>query len=142
MVLKRLWRFFKKVFRKKRKPHRRRLRQKSRGKKKRPLPPNKKKNTSLKKYPRTVAEKPVKAVLAGTVTHYFPKVNAAVIKLKKPLHVGDPVLIKGPKTNIRQTVGSMQINRIPIEKARAGQEIGLEVFKEVRPQDSIYLIKG
>ena len=77
--------------------------------------------------------------LLGVITHYYPKVNAAVVKLKKPLSVGQPVWVKGKVTDFRQTVGSIQIDRKPIEKARAGQEIGLEVFKEVRAGDAVYL---
>jgi hypothetical protein len=95
-----------------------------------------------KKLTKRTAKKKVikkKLVLLGVITHYYPKVNAAVIKLKKSISVGMPVLIKGKVTNLKQTVGSMQIDRKPIEKARAGQEIGLEVFKEVREGDFLYL---
>jgi len=104
------------------------------------------KKVTLKKRPK-VARRPKKAVLkkpqvraieAGLITHYFPKVNAAVIKLKKPLHISEPLWIKGRVTDFKQTVGSMQIDRKPIEKARAGQEIGLEVFREVRPGDKVF----
>lgn len=78
-----------------------------------------------------------KVEIVGFITHYFPKVNAAVVKLKKPLLVGEPIWIKGKVTDFKQTVGSMQINRLAIDKARAGQEIGLEVFRQVRPGDSV-----
>lgn len=83
-------------------------------------------------------KKPQPKVL-GVITHYFPKVKAAVVKLKKPLSIGEAIWIKGKSTDFRQTVGSLQIDRKPIIKARAGQEIGLEVFREVRPGDMIYL---
>lgn len=83
-----------------------------------------------------------KSEAIGVVIHYFPKVRAAVIKLKKPLCVGEPVWIKGPVTDFRQTVASMQIDRKPIEKARAGDEIGLEVFSEVRRDDVVHRMKG
>ncbi len=75
----------------------------------------------------------------GVVTHYFPKVNAAVVKLKKPLKIGEPIWIKGKLTDFRQTAGSMQIDRKPIESARAGQEIGLQVFRDVRPGDFVFV---
>lgn len=61
-----------------------------------------------------------------------------MVKLKKPLVLGEPVWVKGKITDFRQTVGSMQIDRKPIEKARPGQEIGLEVFREVRQGDAVY----
>lgn len=74
----------------------------------------------------------------GDITHYFPQVKAAVIRLRKPLILGDPVRIKGKHTDFRQTVASMQVNRKPIEKAKAGQEIGLEVMRDVHPGDLLY----
>ncbi|MFB3918655.1 MAG: hypothetical protein ACE14U_01140 [Candidatus Velamenicoccus archaeovorus] len=80
-------------------------------------------------------------VLAGDITHYFPKVKAAVFKCRVPLAIGDAVWVKGRNTDFRQTVGSMQIDRRPIERAVKGQEIGLEVFKDVHEGDGIYLAK-
>lgn len=79
-----------------------------------------------------------KAQCIGDITHYFPNVKAAVVQLKNKIRIGDAVWIKGTTTDFRQTVGSLQINRKPIEKAGRGQEIGLEVLKEVRVGDKIY----
>ncbi len=90
------------------------------------------------KAPRPVKKKKA-AVLIGTVTHYYPKVRAAVVKLKKPLSAGDPVWIKGKTTDFRQTVSSMQIDRAAVAKARAGQEVGLEVMRDVRQGDEVFV---
>jgi hypothetical protein len=84
--------------------------------------------------------RPVKAgktkeKIVGTVTHYFPHVNAAVIKLKAPLSVGEKVKIKGHTTDFIQEVTSMQIDRVPINSAKKGQEIGLLVDSRVRQHD-------
>jgi len=35
----------------------------------------------------------------------------------------------------------MQIDRKPIERASKGQEIGLEVFQDVRPGDQVFLTR-
>ncbi len=80
-------------------------------------------------------------VLAGDITHYFPKVKAAVFRCRVALAIGDAVWIKGKHTNFRQTVGSMQIDRKPIERAAKGQEIGLEVFKDVHKGDQVFLTR-
>ena len=74
----------------------------------------------------------------GYVTHYFPKVKAAVIKLEKPLSMGDTIVIAGKSGKIRQKVTSLQINRIPIDEGRAGEEVGLEVKKDVVVGDVVY----
>lgn len=80
----------------------------------------------------------IKAAVIGKVTHYFPHVNAAVLKLKLPLKIGDTIQIKGHTTDIKETVTSMQINRAPITVAKKGDEIGLLVASRVRAGDTVY----
>ena len=76
------------------------------------------------------------------ITHYFPKVRAAVLEVKRPLKIGDPVWIKGKATDFRQTIGSLQIDREPVTTARRGQDVGLEVMRDVRPGDTVTVIRG
>jgi putative protease len=73
------------------------------------------------------------------VTHYFPHVQAAVVKVKKPLTLGDTVLIKGSTTNFEQRVESMQIDHVAIQQAKKGDEIGLQVNDRVREHDLLLL---
>jgi len=79
-----------------------------------------------------------KEKIIGVVTHYFPKVRAAVIKLKVPLALGDTVKIKGHTTEFLQDVTSMQLDHVPIDVAKKGQEIGLLVDSRVRQHDMVY----
>ena len=76
----------------------------------------------------------------GNVTHYFTKIGVAVIDLHEPLSVGDQILIKGMTTNVEQTVSSMQIEHKTVDKAKAGQSIGLRVDDRVREGDTIYQV--
>ena len=77
----------------------------------------------------------------GEVTHFFPHVKAAVIKLKKgELTAGNTIYIKGHTTDFEQKVQSIQVNHAPIEKASKGQEIGLKVKSKVRHGDKVYKI--
>ncbi len=85
-----------------------------------------------------VAAKKPKEKVIGIATHYFPKVRAAVIKLKAPLGIGDTVKIKGHTTDFTQSVASMQIDLVPIQSAKSGQEIGLLVNSRVRQGDVVY----
>lgn len=80
----------------------------------------------------------IKAAVIGKVTHYFPHVQAAVVKLKLPLKAGDNIQIKGHTTDLKETVASMQINRTPITEAKKGDEIGLLVTSRVRAGDTVY----
>ncbi len=98
----------------------------------------------VKKRPAAKKKSPVKKAakkegnLIGTVTHYFPHVQAAVIKLKGPLAMGDTVKIKGHTTDLTQAVTSMQIDRVVISSAKKGDEIGLQVSSRVRQGDKTY----
>ena len=77
-------------------------------------------------------------VEVGHVTHFFTKINVAVVELSATLAVGDTILIKGPTTDFEQVVGSMQIEHENIERAEAGQSIGLKVEQRVREEDIVY----
>jgi putative protease len=74
----------------------------------------------------------------GRITHFFSKISVAVIELTKPLAVGDTILIKGPTTDLEQIVESMQIEHKNIQRAEAGQSIGLKVAQRVREKDMVY----
>jgi len=76
----------------------------------------------------------------GRVTHFYPRISVAIVELKAPLNVGDKILIRGATTNFEQTVESMQIEHRNIEKAEAGQIIGLKVKERVRENDKVYRI--
>jgi len=108
-------------------------------KKRKPKKPSKK--ASRKKVRRKTAPKVKKEKLKviGVVTHYFPHVQAAVVKLKRPLAVGDSIVIKGSTTNFEQRIESMQIDHVTIQKAKKGDEIGLQVIDRVREHDLILL---
>jgi translation elongation factor EF-1alpha len=77
-------------------------------------------------------------VEVGRVTHFFTKISVAVVELNAPLAVGDTILVKGPTTDFEQVVESMQIEHENIEKAEAGQSIGLKVEQRVREGDIAY----
>ena len=95
---------------------------------------------TIKKKPERVSRKKEAKVIIGKFTHYFPHVKAGVLKLKAPLKAGDTIRIKGHTTDFTETVISMQINHLPIEEAKKGQEIGLSVSSRVRRGDIVYKI--
>jgi len=78
--------------------------------------------------------------LVGKITHYFSKISVAIIKLTDELGVGDEILVQGQETNFRQKVESMQIEHENIDKAKAGDEVGLKVIDKVREKDSVYKV--
>ena len=76
----------------------------------------------------------------GKVTHFFTKISVAVIELKASISVGDRILIKGPTTNLEQTVESMEIEHEGVTRAEAGQSIGMKMDDRVRENDTVYKI--
>ena len=93
-----------------------------------------------KKKSAVVKAKKAKENVVGSITHYFPHVQAAVIKLKAPLSVGDTIKIKGHTTDFNETITSMQIDRVPVNSAKVGEEIGLLVKSRVRQHDLVYKV--
>jgi putative protease len=74
----------------------------------------------------------------GRVSHYFSHINVAVVEVTDTISVGDKIAIKGPTTDIEQTVDSMEIEHTKVEQATAGQSIGMKVQDRVREHDTVY----
>jgi len=78
--------------------------------------------------------------LVGKITHYFSKIQVAIIELAGEIKIGDKIHIKGHNTDFEQDITSMQIDRVDVEKAKKGDAIGLKVDEKVREGDEVYLI--
>ena len=79
----------------------------------------------------------------GIIFTYFSKVGVAGIKLTDgTLSVGDTISVEGATTNFQQKLESMQIEKQSIDKAEAGQSIGVRVKDKVRPNDLVYKVIG
>ena len=85
-------------------------------------------------------EMPKDMVKIGKVTHYFTKIGVAVLELSDTLAVGDEIILRGQTTNFSQTVDSMEINKVKVDKAGKGQSIGLKVRERVRQGDDVYKV--
>lgn len=82
-------------------------------------------------------------VFVGEVTHYYPKINVAVISIVEQLNAGDSVRFKSPesrtvKVDFEQKVGSMEIEHQKIEVAEPGQVVAIRVNQRVRKKDRAY----
>ena len=79
------------------------------------------------------------AMPTAEVTHYFPHVNAAVLKIKTgEIRIGDELLFKGHTTDFKQKVISMQIDHQPVMIAKKGDDFGVEVKSRVRAGDLVF----
>ena len=81
----------------------------------------------------------IDGTLIGHVTHFFPHVDAAALKIEKSmLRKGDSIRIKGHTTDIILVAASLQLDHVPIDIAKKGDEIGIRVPDRVREGDEVY----
>lgn len=79
----------------------------------------------------------------GRVTHYFGKPRVAAIEITSgSLSVGDTIHVKGHTSDFTQTVDSIEIEHASVQKATAGQSIGIKVAEHAREHDVIYKVTG
>ena len=76
--------------------------------------------------------------LLGKVIHYYDKIGVAVVKLKKPLKVGDLVKFVKGNNEIQQTIESMQLEHKGVSKAKAGEEVAVKVDQEAKKGTLVY----
>ena len=82
-----------------------------------------------------------KAQILGVVTHYFPHVQAAVVKIAQgDVRQGDSLSFRGHTTKFNQVATSMQIDHRPIQVAHKGDELGIRVKSRVRAGDKVYKV--
>ncbi|MGD8744488.1 MAG: U32 family peptidase C-terminal domain-containing protein [Candidatus Woesebacteria bacterium] len=75
----------------------------------------------------------------GKVTHYYDKIEVAIIELDSNLSKGDKIkFVRGGEDLFEQTVESMQVEHEKIETAKKGDVIGLKVDDEVKEGAEVY----
>jgi len=76
--------------------------------------------------------------LVGKITHYFSKIEVAVVELSDSLKVGDKIRIVGKDIDFIQEIDSMEVNHKKIQEAKAGEKIGLKVIQKVKEGCQVY----
>ncbi len=76
----------------------------------------------------------------GYVTHYYNRLEVAVLELTDELKVGDTIHIFGHTTNFIQPVESMEIEHQQVQSVKPGAEVALKVIDKVRKGDAVYKI--
>lgn len=78
----------------------------------------------------------------GKITHYYPQIKVATIKLVSGLKVGDRIIIIGKTTGLEKSeIKEMQMKKKPVKAGKKGDEIGIKL-PLVRKNDEVYVIKG
>ncbi|MEA1970660.1 MAG: translation elongation factor-like protein [Thermodesulfobacteriota bacterium] len=77
----------------------------------------------------------------GEVMKFFAKPSVAAVKITSgELLAGDVVRFVGHTTDFEDKIDSMEIDNKQIEKATAGDYIGIKVSDRVRPGDEMFRI--
>ncbi|MDO9515873.1 MAG: hypothetical protein Q7J01_07230 [Syntrophales bacterium] len=77
----------------------------------------------------------------GEVMKFFSKPSVAAVKITAgELRAGDTVKFAGHTTDFEDTINSMEIDNKQIEKATAGDYIGIKVSDRVRPGDEMFKV--
>jgi len=94
------------------------------------------------KIPKKSAPKKIekKLKLLGEVSNYFEHVDAAAIKLKDGLKVGDKIKFVGGEVDFEQEVKSMQIQHEAVQKAKKGDEVGIKIKEKVRKGYKVFKV--
>jgi len=76
----------------------------------------------------------------GHVTHFFNKINVAVLSLKDELKIGETIHILGHTTDFAQKVTSMQIEHKNVDIVKPGDDFAVKVIEPVREHDVVYKV--
>jgi len=80
----------------------------------------------------------MKKKLIGKITHFYPKINVAIVELSDALKQGEKILIEDHEQSFEQAVDSMQVEHENIPSAKKGQSIGLKVMQPVKEGAKVY----
>jgi len=76
----------------------------------------------------------------GHVTHYFNKINVAVLDITEGLKIGDTIHILGHTTDFTQKVTSLQIDHENVDSVKPGDDFAMKVIEPVRENDGVYKV--
>jgi len=77
----------------------------------------------------------------GEVVKFFAKPSVAAVHMTEgELQVGDSIKFSGHTTEFTDVIESMEVDNKSVQKAVAGDSIGLKVSDRVRPGDEVFKI--
>jgi putative protease len=77
----------------------------------------------------------------GEVMKYFSKPSVAAVKITEGgINVGDSLKFSGHTTDFTDVIESMEVENKSVQKAVAGDFIGVKVSDRVRPGDEVFKV--
>jgi len=79
--------------------------------------------------------------LIGKVNHFFNKISVAIIEITEDeLNIGETIHVKGHTADFNQAITSMQVERVPVQKANKGDQVGIKMDAPVHDHDQVFKI--
>jgi hypothetical protein len=78
----------------------------------------------------------------GKVSHVFDRIGVAAIVLTGDLSVGDTIHTKGHVSDFTSVVEAMQVEHESIQKAKAGDQVGIKVTQRAHEHDKVFKVIG
>ena len=79
-------------------------------------------------------------VEVGRVSDFYARPVVAGVTLTASPKVGERIHIVGHTTDLELVVDSMQIERVDVQEAAAGDSVGIKVPDRVRDGDRVYKV--
>jgi U32 family peptidase len=77
----------------------------------------------------------------GEVMKFFSKPSVAAVKITAgEIKVGDSIKFSGYTTDFTDVIESMEVDNKSVQKAVAGDFIGVKVSNRVRPGDEVFKV--
>jgi U32 family peptidase len=77
----------------------------------------------------------------GEVVKFFAKPSVAAVKIEQgEIVVGDSIKFSGHTTDFTDVIQSMEVENKSVQKAVAGDFIGVKVSDRVRPGDEVFKV--
>lgn len=78
--------------------------------------------------------------LVGVVTHFYPKVSVAAVRLVSNVGIGDEIIVEGRTSYARQSIESIEKSGKRLERAEKGETVGIKLKDKARKNDSVYAV--
>lgn len=77
----------------------------------------------------------------GIIVKFFAKPSVAAIEVTSgSIKIGDLLRFGGHTTDFSQEVASIQVDNKPVQEAKPGDLIGIQVKERVRENDKVYKV--
>ena len=77
----------------------------------------------------------------GKITHWFDKINVAVIKLDGELSKGDKIKIKRGDEEFEEVIESMQIDHKDVDSAKKRDDVAIKLTQKTKEGASVFLVE-